>query len=1169
TTTNSSTIAGFVASAVSPSGTLCTDPAVCDVTFTLLDSQGKPVNTHTQDSDPFAASPTTHPAAVGPTGYTLSAQNGLAPGLYRLTIGATGYLPATVNVRVPLNAVAQAPQVNLYPGNTISGTINTLGPVGDLATAGPNPPYTNCVWAIPVGSGIPTPTKCEFTPPVPSQCQSKGLPDIGHAEIGADNTYTIGSLCDGTYNVYVVVTNPWYVNPAPTASQTVTHGQTVTYSPHVMRKGHVVIALSRLSSVTGAVVAPGAITGSATCGGTSTGTFSSPPNATTVTVEGVDSGGGTVSCTVAASDGATALSGTVSGLSVGTDSDTPAHVTLTEHLANVYGQVVSAYGGGNANHVGGVTVTVTGTVGYDGANARTGSISVQTDTNGCFAITSAPNTDFNTNSTACGTIPARSTNQAAFSLATSVVSVSVAAGSGTSGVDVPNFSLTPSTLNSLRVKPVPIPVSGLNLTATNSVDLSAATITVTGRTAAGSGTVHVTADSGGLLSWTDANVAAGGEAWPGTYALSATLPGYKAATTTLTCTFATATCTMAAFQLQQLGTLSGNLLGYLGTDTSYPSQPLVGATVSAVKCDDSGATPVCPAGNAGALTATSNSSGDVQLVGASSLFVMQLGTWKVTISAPGYTAVSQQMTIGSGTNALPVDHLFTTPVDFSVGIQIGPTSRFACPDTTPTCASVTLYRVDTGQPFTVNTQVAATHRYLFAALNPATYIVTIVGDGLTQTSTQYTVPLGSTQPFDVPVPVIQNNVSGIVNVPTGKNASPTALNDVPVALGHLDGGGAFVVDTGTDNGALITKTTTNAAGLAGAFSFPMVRNGTYVVRYNVASSAPNPVIPAKDGYRSAVSSTFVNVQGGQAATFPTATLDRVTHNVTVTVLHPANDSMSGWLDVKITSTSDPTWQLTPNAAGSNGSNDNTWSFAQVPFGCWSFTIALPTNHYGTITMDSGAGSCASGFEVPGTGTADVTPGFTLNEYQPSVRVNAVKVALDTAPSVVTIKVGPVASPIYTDTAFPVGVSTALPIWLNSSQLVTADAVRGAGWPTNTATVTSAAPAQIITLTELSAKVTVTVHLSGLRLPHNQDATVTLTPPSGSTATAPAAATVTGGANGETTAVFTNIPYGTGWTVDASADVVTAGSPPTTTTSTGSANFDVAAGTAAVTVNMVP
>ncbi|MDP9168583.1 MAG: carboxypeptidase-like regulatory domain-containing protein, partial [Actinomycetota bacterium] len=346
---STSSITGFVASAVSPSGTLTcptgTAPgADCHLTFSLSDSAGNSVFISTASkTGPFSLTPTVNPSTVGPTGYSLWANPGLTPGLYRLTIGSTGFLPATVSVRVPLNTAVAAPQVNLFPANTISGTIDALGnittdgPVGLSGVAAP--PYTNCVWAIPVGSAQPDPTKsstpCAYTPPTVSQCQTKGLAEVGFSLLDpTTHAYTVGGLCDGTYNVYVAVTNPWYIDPAPTASQTVTHGQTVTYSPHVARKGHVLLTMKEVDPASGSISTPSSLQGSASCGGVSQANLSTISNGVVV-VQGVGASG-SVTCT-AATTSTPVETGTVSHLSVGNDADTPAAMTLSQSIISVYG----------------------------------------------------------------------------------------------------------------------------------------------------------------------------------------------------------------------------------------------------------------------------------------------------------------------------------------------------------------------------------------------------------------------------------------------------------------------------------------------------------------------------------------------------------------------------------------------------------------------------------------------------------------------------------------------------------------------------------------------------------------------------------------------------------------------------------------------------------------
>src|SRR6185437_1681714 len=120
-------------------------------------------------------------------------QPGLPPGLYKLAIQADGYLTATVAVRVPLNAAAVAPAVSLHTADAVSGTVSALG---DMTNDGPpgGPPYTNCVWAVPVTGATPpaTPTTCPSSgdPSYPSNlpCTQRGQPAPALVDLPSGST---------------------------------------------------------------------------------------------------------------------------------------------------------------------------------------------------------------------------------------------------------------------------------------------------------------------------------------------------------------------------------------------------------------------------------------------------------------------------------------------------------------------------------------------------------------------------------------------------------------------------------------------------------------------------------------------------------------------------------------------------------------------------------------------------------------------------------------------------------------------------------------------------------------------------------------------------------------------------------------------------------------------
>jgi hypothetical protein len=547
---------------------------------------------------------------------------------------------------------------------------------------------------------------------------------------------------------------------------------------------------------------------------------------------------------------------------------------------------------------------------------------------------------------------------------------------------------------------------------------------------------------------------------------------------------------------------------------------------------------------------------------------MTPGTWQVTISAFGYTSLVQQVTIAAGSNSLPIDHLFTTPVTLNVGIQIGVGTLFACPDATPTCATVTLNRIDTGQSVSVSTADPTTHRYVFANLNPATYVVTISGEGLTQTSTQYTVPLATTKPLDVPVAVVQNTVSGIVNGPVGKNSTITAFNGVSVELGHLDSAGRFVNDKGTDGNFLILPTAANAAGIPGSYTFNNVPNGSYVARYNAGTTTPS--IPVKDGYGSTVSSSFVSVTGSQSASFPTVTLDRITHSVSFVVSTTATaDDVGGSTGVTLTSAADSTWTISPQPVTTttqtppaSGSID-TWVFNAVPFGDWLLSLTLPTGHLGSLAAGTGTPSvtctpgtsttvavvctspAASPITVPGHGSPNtgVNASYTLNEYQVGLVVLAHNLGNDpnvTPPSTVSLNVtDPASNVVYTNSTFSVSTSTpASPpgFWGHAATNYAATATTTAiNWSPVGASLTPTNPSTPVALNELSTSVIVTVAFpSGT--PSGVDAAIILTPPTGSGIT-PATTTKTVTSGGTLTATFSGLPFGVGWTATASASYI--------------------------------
>lgn len=604
TTTSNSTIVGFVGGATSPSNTIICNPgapAPCLVKFVLHDSSGAEIDIHDPSAgapaDPFVpADPKAYilPAsASGPTAYTISAAAGLAPGLYRLRIRAPGFLPTTITVPVPLNGIGRAPQVNLFPANTISGTVSSVGNMSGAAST-----FTNCVYAFPQGKdpqSVPrTLTGCDPTV-AGDKCPDTGAPDIRYAEIdGATGHYVLDGLCDATYLMYVVVTNPDYLNPTatgpappPLATETVARGQTVNFSPHVFRLGRAVLTMSLANSASGALSSlPQGTALTATC--TAPGQATVTQNVTTdansaITVSRL--GSGTWNCTITGNTTATANQiGQITGLSVALDTDALGQVTLATTVGTFYGRATTSWSGTTQPLVG-TTVTVTGVTGYVNGSPQSTSAQVVTDANGCFAF-SPSGAQAPAGPGACASDTAIPTRAFPLVVSTATFQAAPPAGYQPATLSVPQIS--GSALIGIGIVPNPVAITGVlttnpaqdTSTTPPNPDLSTASIQVQ-QAAPGSGHITVKSDSTGHLTWQDSTIPdAAHPIQPGTYRLTATLPGYVPAEITFTCAL-TVPCDMNltdAFVLKKLGSLTISTVDAGGTPIPDASFALYSGT---------------------------------------------------------------------------------------------------------------------------------------------------------------------------------------------------------------------------------------------------------------------------------------------------------------------------------------------------------------------------------------------------------------------------------------------------------------------------------------------------------------------------------------------------------------------------------------------------------------
>lgn len=709
-TVDTSTIAGYVGNAIASSGSLdCTTngaalpPGDCRVYFALTDSDGNPVES-TVSNDPNSVRPSEAVNPNGPTPYLISLNpaqgDGLKPGRYLLTISAPGYLPAKISINVPLNSVATAPQVNLFPVNAIAGRITTIGQInGDNLPIADNVPGQNCVVAVPVG--YPTSQfnvanfVCDQTKvtagkvgpdtitTLQQNCTNAGTDQPGYGIIENDGQYKATGLCDGQYNVYIVLADNVYdAGSQVITAQTVSRGQELNYSPHLARNPVVSIHVSQLNADTGLPV-PVA-------------------NNTEVTVECDTAGSPTsVSADVHTVNDVATLWGVKQGLvdcavslaSVAADTGTQtmvddqtyaASATVATAIPAVFGRIVSQYGSSDTNAVSDVTVTVHGITSYIGATPHYDDVPVKTTAQGCYAIT-ADGTVPTTIPSGCGAFT--SDNVATMTLRTRAVSVSTNAGSVTDPLGATSTVLAAMTqIDSAH--PVPtvaapaktVSTSGLTVTTIPSgLNLTGATLVLANNsaTAHGAGTITASINSTGNLNWFDSSINVPGMARQGTYTFDLNAPGFSPnLAATLQCgvfddnTADDSTvggdptpnylhCALSPATISAFGELSGTITAPGSAPPHLTTVPVSTATVTARLCPGGTCPAVSPtdadvcAPTATHYTASTDSGGNFDFISGTSRY-MTVGTYVITMCAPGMIpSVVSGVTVTGGSNSMP------------------------------------------------------------------------------------------------------------------------------------------------------------------------------------------------------------------------------------------------------------------------------------------------------------------------------------------------------------------------------------------------------------------------------------------------------------------------------------------------------------------------------------
>ncbi|HZC72285.1 MAG TPA: carboxypeptidase-like regulatory domain-containing protein [Jatrophihabitans sp.] len=541
---NDATITGFVGDATNPSNTVtCLADPNCMLHFELVDSAGNPAPVKPAD---------VKPAEFGATNYTLaSAAGGFAPGLYRLTIRATNYLPATVNVLVPQHGVGRAPSVSLTVADTVTGVVTFLG---DLSKDATGQTWQNCVVAVPLplDTGAP-PSNCDA--PATNSCTATGVPDIGVGQItGTPGHYKIENLCDSSYTLYVLITNPDYYNDLVPFAVPLSNGRPYDYSFSVARKGRIMLSLDKPNPDTGVLnpVPPGTDV-KVTCVGPATvGPLTLTTGAdSAVTVTGLPDGSWICS---AATVAAPVLSGSTAQLIVTRDGTATSELTLAASIGAITGRVTTAWSG-TAQPLGSATVRVTGVVGYANGQPVTRDVNATTDSQGCFIIVP--------------TDTASATPSGGCSADTPRYTLGLITQSATFQASAPNYRTSSDTEHDLSagsfvplsLSPTSVAISGTltvdPLPLGTDVDVSDTSFQVV-QQPPGAGTVRVSVSGNApaAIVWNDSNIPdALHPAQPGNYTLRATLAGYAPATVQVSCDIGTA-CTIGTITLAELGTLT-------------------------------------------------------------------------------------------------------------------------------------------------------------------------------------------------------------------------------------------------------------------------------------------------------------------------------------------------------------------------------------------------------------------------------------------------------------------------------------------------------------------------------------------------------------------------------------------------------------------------------------
>ncbi len=404
------------------------------------------------------------------------------------------------------------------------------------------------------------------------------------------------------------------------------------------------------------------------------------------------------------------------------------------------------------------------------------------------------------------------------------------------------------------------------------------------------------------------------------------------------------------------------------------NQQLSGATVTAHSCPagfDTTTTDVATieadctgtGGLASAPTATTNLGGSYTFTGLTTPWALPPGVWAFTATAFGYLDGASVATVVSGVNNTGFDvneAVRTITQTIRVAIDSGSTKY-------TTHATVSLARTDdpSNQPV-VTAPSSGSVLFSAAGLYSGSYLVDIKSDGSTlggriQESTfTLFVPLVSSTttslgPTDFAPAIARTSLTGVVNGATGDTSSSPVTTSVPIAL--FPTGDHTAVATNLADEALIATT-----GTGGTFTLTQIPTGTYDIVVNDVShltTAQQAAFPVNPAYGSSTVSAVTIVGNSPPQNLGAVTLARTTGTVTVTVNYDSSEDLSGGTGT-LSGTGWASRTADTATGGTVADGSGVFTFNNVPWGCWTFTLPFGVSSVHTGTVSTGSSTCHRG-----------------------------------------------------------------------------------------------------------------------------------------------------------------------------------------------------------------